>query len=444
MANYDLTPTIFPYLDRHLTFPLIQFLEFSKMYPMNQLLKAKLALLQKTNMVDYAADVYKQVHDTEDVPEEFSVRRDEVISQLTKGDEKCKHLMEVLGREDVLSELRQDKMWNLEYLREQHGVTLDMLEDLYQHARFNFNTGNYSAAAEYLTHYRVLSTDNDKLFSALWGKFAAEILMQNWETAMEDMNRLRDSIDSKTPTGPQALQQLHQRTWLIHWGLFVFFNHPKGRDAIIDMFFQPQYLTTIQSTCPHILRYLTTAVMTNKRRRNVVKELVRAIQQESYRYKDPITEFLECLLVNFDFDAAQQKLRECEMVLSNDFFLVSCRDEFIENARLFIFENYCRIHQVISISMLGEKLNMTPEEAEIWIVNLIRNARLDAKIDSKQGTVIMGTQIPSVYHQVIEMTKFLSFRSHVLADNIDKRQQGGNQNQQGQRPPMDAAQFEMM
>ena len=26
---------------------------------------------------------------------------------------------------------------------------------------------------------------------------------------------------------------------------------------------------------------------------------------------------------------------------------------------------------------------MTPEDAERWIVNLIRNARLDAKIDSK-------------------------------------------------------------
>ena len=33
--------------------------------------------------------------------------------------------------------------------------------------------------------------------------------------------------------------------------------------------------------------------------------------------------------------------------------------------------------------MLAEKLNMTPEEAERWIVNLIRNAKLDAKIDSK-------------------------------------------------------------
>ena len=34
-------------------------------------------------------------------------------------------------------------------------------------------------------------------------------------------------------------------------------------------------------------------------------------------------------------------------------------------------------------SMLAEKLNMTPEDAERWIVNLIRNARLDAKIDSQ-------------------------------------------------------------
>lgn len=36
--------------------------------------------------------------------------------------------------------------------------------------------------------------------------------------------------------------------------------------------------------------------------------------KESYTYKDPITEFVECLYVNFDFDSAQKKLRECESV----------------------------------------------------------------------------------------------------------------------------------
>lgn len=42
-----------------------------------------------------------------------------------------------------------------------------------------------------------------------------------------------------------------------------------------------------------------------------------------------------------------------------------------------------RVFPVVLISMLADKLNMSPEEAERWIVNLIRNARLDAKIDSK-------------------------------------------------------------
>lgn len=36
-------------------------------------------------------------------------------------------------------------------------------------------------------------------------------------------------------------------------------------------------------------------------------------------------------------------------VLVNDFFLVACLEDFIENARLFIFETFCRIHQCISI-----------------------------------------------------------------------------------------------
>lgn len=45
---------------------------------------------------------------------------------------------------------------------------------------------------------------------------------------------------------------------------------------------------------------------------------------------------------------------------------------------------FCRIHHCITISMLAEKLAMDEEEAERWIVNLIRNAALDARIDSAQ------------------------------------------------------------
>ncbi len=41
----------------------------------------------------------------------------------------------------------------------------------------------------------------------------------------------------------------------------------------------------------------------------------------------------------------------------------------------------------MAISMLAQKLNMQPDEAERWIVNLIRNVRLDAKIDAQKVTL---------------------------------------------------------
>jgi len=335
----------------------------------------------------------------------------------------CKALLLLLQNPELVKQLRSEKLFTLSYLEEHYEVTASEVDTLYKVAKFHFDCGNYSGAAEYLFHFRALNQNPEKNFSALWGKFAAEILMQNWEDALKDMQILKEIIDSKNFTTP--LKQLQQRTWLIHWSLFVFFNHPNGRNGIIDLFFSERYLNAIQTTCPHILRYLTTAVITNKRRRNVLKDLVKVIQQESYTYRDPITEFLEALYVNFDFEGAQVKLRECEKVLVNDFFLVSCRDEFIENARLFIFETYCRIHQCIDIGMLAEKLNMDQESAERWIVNLIRNARLDAKIDSKANTVIMGSQYPSIYQKVIEKTKGLSFRSYVLANSLAKTDVGG-------------------
>lgn len=217
--------------------------------------------------------------------------------------------------------------------------------------------------------------------SALWGKLAAEILTLNWDSALDDLNKLKEHIDQRSFSS--HLEQLQQRNWIIHWSLFVFFNHPKGRDGIVDMFFQPPYINSIQTACPWILRYLSTAVITNKKRRNMLKDLVKIIQQESHAYRDPITEFIECLYVNFDFEGAQRKLKECEDVLKNDFFLVATQEDFIENARLFIFETYCRIHQCIDIKGLSTKLNLDEVEGEEWIVNLIRNARMDAKIDAK-------------------------------------------------------------
>ena len=56
------------------------------------------------------------------------------------------------------------------------------------------------------------------------------------------------------------------------------------RSHVCPTLFSARYLNAIQTMCPHILRYLTTAVITNKdvrKRRQVLKDLVKVIQQVS-------------------------------------------------------------------------------------------------------------------------------------------------------------------
>ena len=72
MANYDLTPRIAPNLDRHLVFPLLEFLQEGQLYADEDILKAKIELLNNTNMVDYAMDIHKSLYHTDDVPQGLS------------------------------------------------------------------------------------------------------------------------------------------------------------------------------------------------------------------------------------------------------------------------------------------------------------------------------------------------------------------------------------
>jgi len=88
-----------------------------------------------------------------------------------------------------------------------------------------------------------------------------------------------------------------------------------------------------------------------------LRDAHRTIQQESYEYSDPVTQFLEFLFVHYDFDGAQQQLKHCEEVIDNDFFLTACKEEFVENARLFIFE----VRGVLDPCLCLRLLKLKPE-----------------------------------------------------------------------------------
>ncbi|KAA3682490.1 translation initiation factor 3 subunit E, partial [Paragonimus westermani] len=387
--------------------------KLSQVYDEDSLLKSKLDVLMRTSMLDYAADTYQTLYNKE-VPEDFSGKRAAVLDRIQSFEVKLEPVKMIFSPE-TMKEVAQCKNAKdlLSNLETKYNFKTEMLDDLFDAARLFYDIGNYNTASEYLRIVRQLVTPGSKRhLEACWGRLASEILVQNWNEAMDDLERLKEAVDCQGDdrvrfyldilvcssanrmqsfsfkASPQTcLMQLQQRTWMLHWSLFVFFNHPQGKEKLIEWFMQnPTHLNAIQSLAPHLLRYLTVCVITNtdKKKKSLIRDLVYLIQQESYSYRDPVTEFLECLFVKFDFDGTQQRLRTCETVLPNDFFLTGCYEEFIENARLLMFESFCRIHHSVGIGMLADKLNMDVDSAEKWIVKLIRDTRIDAKIDSQK------------------------------------------------------------
>lgn len=321
MAEHDLSKTIIPYLDRHLAFPLLAHLDETSFFPSEEVQVAQYELAKGTNMFDYAVSLFKQIYPDQETPPEFDGKRQNAVSTNERLQQEAQAVLDVIENPDVAQALRQDKNQNLQYLKDNYNVTLEQITALYNFGQFQYSYGNYSGAADYLYHFRVLSTDNDLNTSAHWGKLSSDILTGRWDVALEELNTLREAIDSRssssllTPTSATAssnapepaLVQLHSRTWLVHWSLFVYFNHPQGRTLLLETFLSPTYLNTIQTSCPWILRYLaTSAILSRKssstssaaaplsaRVRNAIREVVKVIQTEEYQYQDPVTSFLK-------------------------------------------------------------------------------------------------------------------------------------------------------
>lgn len=359
--EFDLLSKLIPHLDRHLVFPVLEFVEGKEDEDPAVVKQLKYQLLKDTNMSDYVDGLYMEINGLSDRPAESLKRREEIIQRRELLEQETQKIVALLDDSQVTDNLRSDKVANLNYLKEQHGVTIDEVNLLYDFGLFTYNTGDYAGASDLLFQFRLLSTDNDKISQATWGKLACEILHANWEAAMEEITKVKDAIDTRLFNAPLA--QLHHRTWLLHWSLFPLFHHEPGRDTLIELFYSQAYINTIQTSCPWLLRYLSAAVISGRNRtaagKNVsgggstyqkqLKDLVRIVRQETYEYKDPVTEFIHALYVDFDFEEAQRQLSAADEVLRGDFFLIGVADAFVEAARHLISESYCKIHQRIDI-----------------------------------------------------------------------------------------------
>lgn len=73
-------------------------------------------------MTDYIANLWKDIHESDEIPMEFTEKRQHVLTTLQKLEEDSQKILSVLEDQEAVSALRQDKTQNLQYLKEHHGV----------------------------------------------------------------------------------------------------------------------------------------------------------------------------------------------------------------------------------------------------------------------------------------------------------------------------------
>ena len=108
-ASWDLTSLISPYLDLHMMFPLLEYVDSlissgTIPYSTSDVAAARLSLLRPTHMVDYAMDIYRELHgDDAQIPVEMEEQKKQVYEKLEKlkAEAGCKAFEDLCQNEEL-------------------------------------------------------------------------------------------------------------------------------------------------------------------------------------------------------------------------------------------------------------------------------------------------------------------------------------------------------
>lgn len=83
-SQYDLTLTLSKFLDLHLMFPLLEFVDGNEFlnYKPSDIQHARLSLVKPTNMVEYAIEIFQDLNNTKEVPADMAAQQSAVYAQI--------------------------------------------------------------------------------------------------------------------------------------------------------------------------------------------------------------------------------------------------------------------------------------------------------------------------------------------------------------------------
>jgi len=424
------------FLDPHLSLVILEGIEEKKALDESIIAQEKIQVLSRTRIYDYFLE------DLNKLKGKISAEEITTLTQNAENEKKeaARNLAiykkysenfinNVVEDKEKYAELEKEKFTKAAYtklFKSWDVFTKEEIENSVKYARALYDIGQYSESNKILNCLLSLVDDEEQIINVLWGKLTSEILTESINEAVDTLKLLRDRLE-KDRAGVSHMQVLANRVSLLHTALYLFLNlrySEDSLDSLIDLFTRDNYLSAIQDGAPHLVRYLIGALLLLKNFPkfdiNKVNNLLPNFKPEVCSYSDSLNKFIIALLQEFDFKKAQVIIKDFKKDLEGDYFLGDRIKDIVNNAQKVFFEVYCKIYRKIEIKTVSDYLGVSKEEAEIWIVNLIRSTNTEAKVDPEQGVIYLTSLQQSVYEQVFNKTKDLVPRTNILINNISR------------------------
>lgn len=125
----------------------------AQLYKNEDILQAKVALSRPTKMVEFCVQMYKELHNTTEVPADLEAHQQKVFEEYDQAEDKCDALLAVTEDKDLYEELIASGNWTAEYLAAHHEVDAACIQAYYDCAKFKYECGEYNVAAKQLYDY---------------------------------------------------------------------------------------------------------------------------------------------------------------------------------------------------------------------------------------------------------------------------------------------------
>lgn len=303
-------------------------------------------------------------------------------------------------------------------------LDVEWVKRLLQYAQFLYHSqAEHGKVQKLLYAVAGLTTQPELLLAAYWGILQCHILLKDWEAAWTNVAFINEMLSKGEVFSPVNVHL--NREWLMTAALFVLSRHPDGASTLgAEFFMNSSQLNTIICGCQYLFRYAISFVLANRKRKSFMKDLFRFVQHESIKsIDDSIIQLLYACFTTYNFESVRELIENWKQDIKMNYFLKPLESELMDGTRTMVFEIYCKLHRQIKIDTMMHRLYLDNEyskdDSEVWIVKAIQKSKIDAKIDSENGVIIVQSRHSIPYHHVIEKTKSQNLRTQMMAIHLD-------------------------